>query len=493
MEWRRIVTKKWLLIGVAAFSIGAKKSDVLPVGQPMTANDKATGAKAHPEIMKEFGDPYEGAQSGYVRSVGQKIAVQSGLSNAQGDFTVTLLNSPVDNAFAIPGGYVYVTRQLLALMNNEAELASVLGHEVGHVAARHSAQRQKKATLGGLGAILATVAGAAIGGSDGAKLGQQLGGNLATRYVLGFSRAQEYQADDLGVSYIFKAGYDPKAASTMLASLAAQTALDARVAGRGESSLPKWASTHPDPASRVARAAQKAAATGSTSQLRNESAFLSALDGVMYGDDPKQGVVDGRTFRHPDLKLGFTAPTGFAISNGTSSVTISGSTGNAEFTGMKFDGNLTDYVKAVFKAVGGGQNTPNFGEVSRTDINGIPAAYASANAQNQSGQQLTVTVYAYEFAPDSRFHIVGITQAGSASTLSPLFQSVRRLSAQEAAAVKPRRIDVVTVKSSDTVQKLSERMAYDDNKLDRFLVLNALTSNSTLKAGQRVKTVIYGQ
>lgn len=484
--------KKWLLVGVAVLALGAKNNDALPPGQPMTANDRATGAKAHPEILKEFGDAYAGPQANYVRTIGQNVAIQSGLSNSQTDFTVTLLNSPVDNAFAIPGGYVYVTRQLMALMNNEAELASVLGHEVGHVAARHSAKRNSRATKGGLIAVLATVAGSALGGSQGAKLGQSLGSNLATRYVLGFSRAQEYQADDLGVSYIAKAGYDPKASSTMLASLAAQSALDARVSGRGESSLPKWASTHPDPLSRVSRAAEKAASAGTTSQVRNESAFLAALDGVLYGDDPKQGVVDGLTFRHPDLKLAFTAPNGFAVSNGTSAVTVSGSSGNAEFSGMKFEGSLSDYVKAVFKAVGG-DSTPNFGEVSRSTVNGIPVAFATANAQNQSGQQLTVTVYAYEFAADSRFHIVGISPAGSGSVFDPLYQSVRRLSASEASAVKPRQVTVVTAKSGDTVQKMAERMAFSENKLDRFLVLNALSASSTLKPGQKVKVITYGQ
>ena len=114
--------KHVLLMSMAVLTMGAKKPDTLPVAQPMTANDKQVGAKAHPEILAEFGGAYDAPQANYVRSVGQKIAVQSGLSNAQGDFTITLINSPVNNAFAIPGGYVYVTRQLLALMNNEAEL-----------------------------------------------------------------------------------------------------------------------------------------------------------------------------------------------------------------------------------------------------------------------------------------------------------------------------------------------------------------------------------
>lgn len=212
----------------------------------MTAGDRAAGAKAHPQLLAEFGGLYEGPQAAYVTKVGQKIAMQSGLADTQSAFTVSLLNSSVSNAFAIPGGYVYVTRQLLALMNDEAELASVMGHEVGHVAARHAQQRNKAATKGTLGMILGTVLGAVVAGNDGAKLGQQLAGSIAQRYVLKYSRTQEYQADDLGVSYLGKAGYDPMASSTMLASLAAQTSLDAQLQGKGDKSLPEWASTHPD-------------------------------------------------------------------------------------------------------------------------------------------------------------------------------------------------------------------------------------------------------
>ena len=126
----------------------------------ISASDKATGAKAHPELLKQFGGAYKGPQAAYVERVGRRIAVQSGLSNSERDFTITLLDSPVNNAFAIPGGYVYVTRQLLALMNDEAELASVLGHEVGHVAARHSNKRNSTSTLG---SILAARAKADIG------------------------------------------------------------------------------------------------------------------------------------------------------------------------------------------------------------------------------------------------------------------------------------------------------------------------------------------
>ena len=489
-----MMKKQILLLSVAFMAIGAKAKDpnALPTAQPMTASDKQTGAKGHAEIVPEFGGAYDGPQAAYVRTVGQKIAVQSGLSNSQGDFTITLLNSPVDNAFAIPGGYVYLTRQIMALMNNEAEMASVLGHEVGHVAARHGAQRQSRATKGQLGALVLTGLGALLGGSQGAQLGQQLGSNLAVRYIQKFSRAQEYQADDLGVSYLAKGGYDPIASSTMLAALAAETALDARVNATPQGNVPKWASSHPDPASRVVRAADRAKASGATGKALNRDAFLAALDGILYDDDPKQGVVDGQTFRHPDLKMTFTAPTGFAVSNGTQAVTVSGSSGRASFAGGPYNGDLNAYIAGVFKAVGDQNKIAiNYGSIEKVQINGLGAARASAEVAGQSGTT-TVTVYAYEFAKDQAFHIMAIHGSTTPGLFNSLFQSVRRLSATEVASIKPRRIDVVTVRSGDTIEKLAARMAYTTHQVDRFTVLNALKPGEALQPGRKVKIVIYG-
>jgi predicted Zn-dependent protease len=484
--------KRVLLIGVALVAMGAKApKGALPAAQPMTASDKATGAKAHPEIMAEFGGAYDAPQAAYVRTVGQKIAMQSGLSNAQNDFTVTLLNSSVNNAFAIPGGYVYVTRQLLGLMNNEAELASVMGHEVGHVAARHGQKRNKRATLGGLGAAAATILGGVLAGQQGAQLGQQLGGTVAQRWVLGYSRAQEYEADDLGVSYLAKGGYDPNAASTMLAALAAQTALDARVQGRGDNKLPAWASTHPDPASRVVRAAQKAAASQPVGKALNADTFINQLDNLMYDDDPKQGVVEGQDFIHPDMRLKFTAPAGFAVSNGTDAVTISGTTGQASFSAGPYSGDMDAYIAAVYKALAGDNATINYGSVAKSTINGIPVGRATTTANSQSGQ-VNVTVTVYEFAKDKAYHILAISPVGSGDVFSSLFGSVRRISDAEAAAVRPRKLDIVAVKKGDTISSLSARMAYTSFQTERFLTLNALKAGDALPVGRKVKLVVYG-
>ncbi len=471
--------------GLAQSSAVATTANV----QAISAKDKQQGAQAHPQLMAEFGGAETGPQASYVESIGKNVSIQSGLSNARGDFTVTLLNSSVDNAFAIPGGYVYVTRQLVALMNNEAELAGVLGHEVGHVAARHSAKRQSAATKNALLGVLGQVlAGAVLGNSAAGQIGQKLFSQGSQMLTLKYSRGQETEADNLGISYLQRAGYDPRAMSTVLQSLANQNALNARLMG-SKNSVPVWASTHPDPASRVRTALARAGTTAKG--VTNRDTFLTRINGLTYGDDPKQGVVEGRKFTHPDLKLGFEAPSGFFMINGTRSVQISGQSGKAEFTAGAFSGDLDAYVRAVFSGLTeANQAKIDPGTISRTTVNGIPAAYATQRVNNGNGQ-VDVTVFAYQWSADSAFHFVSISQAGSAAVFNPMFASMRRISVAEAAAIKPRKLVVMTAKNTDTVQSLAQRMAYTDAPLDRFLVLNGLSSSSRISAGQKIKLVTY--
>ncbi len=455
--------------------------------QTISEEDKRQGAEAHPQLLAEFGGGVVGPQANYVETVGKNIALQSGLSNARSDFTVTLLNSPINNAFAIPGGYVYVTRQLTALMNNEAELAAVLGHEVGHVAARHSNKRQKAATRNSIiGAVGTILSGVLLGDSSFGQLGQKLFSQGSQLLTLSYSRSQETEADNLGVEYLRNAGYDPRAMSTVLQSLARQNALEASLRGTSNR-VPEWASTHPDPAKRVPAALSRAGsnATGVT----NRDGFLTSIDGLTYGNDPKQGIVDGRNFTHPELRLYFQAPDGYYMVNGTRAVSINGGSGKAQFTGAAYDGDLDKYVRNGFAALGNGQQI-NPGEVTRTTINGLSAAYAIARVANGSSQ-LDVVVFAYEFAKDRAYHFVTISQAGTASNFSSMFNSMRRISTTEASQIKPRKLDVVTVRSGDTLNSLAARMAYDDAKLERFLVLNGLSAESVLRAGDRVKIVTY--
>ena len=236
----------------SVFLTGCMGGGSIPsASSPITQTEAQQGAEFHPKLLAEFGGAMTGPQAQYVEQVGKNISVHSGLGNARNDFTVTLVNSSVNNAFAIPGGYVYSTRQLVGLMNNEAELAAVLGHEVGHVAARHSQRRQaaaqRNSLLGTAGAILSGILLGSNPVGDSLSRGFLQGSQMLT---LKFSRSQELEADELGIQYLTRAGYDPRAMSTVLASLASQNSLDAQLQGRGNASIPQWASTHPDPASR---------------------------------------------------------------------------------------------------------------------------------------------------------------------------------------------------------------------------------------------------
>lgn len=483
-----------LLVGSLAFTgVADAQLKAIRTQTNITPAERKQGDEAHPQLLAEFGGAYSGPQAAYVNRIGQNIAIQSGLSRSPKDFTVTLLNSPVNNAFAIPGGYVYVTRQLMALMNDEAELAGVLGHEVGHVAAQHSKKRQSAATRNQILGVLGAVLGSAIGDNGGllGGLGGLLQNNamqVAQMATLGFSRGQELEADQLGVQYLKKAGYDPLALSTMLASLANQTNLEARLSGGDARSLPEWASTHPDPASRVRNAETLAARVGAGG-VRNADAFLASVNGVLYGDDPAQGVVEGRDFLHPDLRLKFTVPNGYGMQNGADAVSVSGNGGQAQFSTAAYSGDMNAYIAAAFKAVAGNASLSP-GTIQRTTVNGIPAYYSVARANTQSGQ-VDVTVFAYEFSRSSAFHFVALTKAGGVSVFDPMFTSVRRLNASEAAAIRPRRVDVITVARGDTVATLARRMAYSDYQTERFQVLNRLTSSSRLTPGQKVKIVVY--
>lgn len=489
------VRNKLAFAGVAPLALalaGCMGAGAIPsASTPITNNEAQQGAEYHPQLLSQFGGAMGGSQAAYVEQVGKNIAVQSGLGNARESFTVSLLNSPVNNAFAVPGGYIYTTRQLVTLMNNEAELAGVLGHEVGHVAARHSQRRQQNAQRNSILGVLGAIGSSILLGDS------SLGSTISRGFLQGsqlltlsFSRSQEIEADDLGIEYLTRAGYDPRAMSTVLASLAAQNTLDAQLQGRGNASVPEWASTHPDPASRVQRAAS--AAQGLSGSVTNRDTFLTRIDGLLYGDDPEQGVIEGSRFIHPELRLSFTAPQGFYMVNSTTAVSINGQSGQAQLTLAPYNGDLSSYVRQQFSALAGEGKTLAPQTMERTTVNGIPAVYGQARVNN-GNSQVDVTIFAYEFANNRAYHFAAITPAGRSGTFNSMFRSMRRISASEAAQVVPRRLDVVTAQRGDTISSLSRRMAYDSAREQRFRVLNAMGRSDNLRAGQKVKLVVRGR
>ena len=453
----------------------------------LSAGEVRQAREAHPQIVQEFGGAETGSRAAYVTSVGRKIALQSNIANAGTATTITTLNSPVMNAFAIPGGYVYITRQLMGVMNDEAELASVLGHEVGHVAANHGKQRTNRSLF----SQILSVGAAMVTGSS--QIAQFLGQG-AQLYLLGFSRSQEYESDALGVRYLATAGYDPNATASMLSQLGAATTLEGRVQGRNdERTTPSWARTHPLSENRVRRALAEAQKTGRAGTgLRNRDQFLAALDGVMVDDDPRQGVIDGSQFIHPDLRLKFTAPPGYTMQNGTAAVAIQGQGGQAQFAGGTLNGDLNSYIAGVYNGLTGGRAQLQVPQPQTTTVNGRPAAYTVAQVQGGSGP-VDVGVFAYRWDGSRAYHFVTITRAGTQfGAFESMLQSLAPVTAGEAAAIRPRMIDVVTVRAGDTVQSLSSRMAYRDYKQERFMTLNGLNAGRALTPGQQVKLVVYG-
>jgi predicted Zn-dependent protease len=281
----------------------------------------------------------------------------------------------------------------------------------------------------------------------------------------------------------------------MLASLGAWSDLEARFQGRegDQRSTPSWALTHPLSSERVTRSTRAAQQTGRVGQgIRNRDQHLAAINGMYFDDDPAQGVIEGREFLHPDLRLAFTIPTGFQMQNGARAVTVVGQTGQAQFSTGPFNGNLGTYVSQVFQGLGGQQQQIPHPAAQTTTINGIPAAYSSARVQTQQGV-VDVTVVAYQFDSTHAYHWALITRGGSGiGPFESMVNSVRRLTAQQAAAIRPRVIQIHTVRSGDTVASLSGRMAYTTFQQERFRTLNGLAANAALRPGDRVKLVVYG-
>lgn len=451
-------------------------------------NDVVEAQRQHPLLVAEFGGAETGARAAYVEGVGRRVAVHSGTANSQAAYRFTTLNSAVENAFAVPGGFVYITRQLMSIMSDEAELGFVLGHEVGHIAANHHRARQSAATRNSILGVLGAILGSAVGGNAIGNLVSQ----AAQLRTLSFSRDQEFQADVLGIRYVTAAGYDPGGGASILAALTRATALSARTQGRTNRSTPEWASTHPLSENRAQRALAAAQRTGRVGQgLRNRDAFLAQLEGLYVDDDPAQGIIEGRSFTHPDLRLQFIVPVGYQMQNSTRAVTISGSAGQAQFSGGRYSGSLENYIGQVLREIAG--NTPLSGAPpQRTTINGMPAAYTTARANTRSGV-VDVSVMAYQWNADTTYHFVMLTQGGAGiGPFTTMVDSLRRISPAEAAAIRPKIIDVVEVGANDTVQSLSSRMAYRDYKLERFVSLNGLAPNARLARGQKVKLVVYG-
>ena len=471
-----------LLLGAAMLAITPAAAQRLHTLNP---HDVELAERENAAIVQELGGAETGPRAAYVAAVGQRVGAWSGIASPSRELHFVTLNSAVENAFSVPGGYVYVTRQLMALMDDESELAFALGHEVGHVAANHAHIREQYAEQSS-GGMFGQIFGAIFG--PGAADIFQVRSRLN---LLSFSREQEYEADTLGVKYMAAAGYDPAGAARMLAALARESALQVRVEGRSNRETPEWASTHPLSENRMERALEEAQATGRLGKgVRNRDAFLNALEGVYVDDDPAQGIIDGPTFTHPDLRIQFSVPQGYLMSNGSDAVTISGSAGKAQF--RQGPPGLGRSIAFAFRQLTGGGLQIPYPAPGKTMINQMPAAFTTARVETNAGL-IDVSVVAYQWDRQRIYYFVMLTPGGTGMRpFLSMIRSLRRITPAQAALIRPRVIHIETVRSGDTARSLSKRMAYRDFKLERFLSLNGLSPNGALIPGQRVKLVVYG-
>ena len=451
---------------------------------PVSEQERQTGAQQHPELLAQFGGAYAGDEAGYLKRLGGRIADAAKL---EGQCTFTLVNSDVVNAFAVPGCYIYVTRGLMGIVNSEAELASVLAHEVGHIAGNHSERQQRRALFRGLGVV-------AISAITGSERLSRIAGAAAALFTLRYSRKHEYEADDLGLHYLREAGYDPHEAVDMLAALGRHQQFLTASRGRDEASgIPEWAMTHPLTEHRVARtrAAAEESGVAPGGLADNATAYLRELDGLLYGDDPEQGFVIGRRFAHPVMRIGFEAPTGFTLTNSPQAILIEGPDGlRGEFSGGRLPpGGLPAYAEATLAGLLG-KAPVELGTASRTMINGVPALILPAVVRTQQGA-VSVSLAAFQGRGGHAFHFVMVSKPGvqASDPIAALFASFRLLSAAEAASLRPRRIRTVQVRPGDTARSLAATMAAEP-ALDHFLMINGRSQQDALRPGELVKLVV---
>ncbi len=481
-----------LLLAATAVALSPAALPAQSSARFLDPREVAEAQRQHAELLAEFGGAETGPRAAYVESVGRRVAAYSGIANPGQAFRFTTLNAAVENAFAVPGGYVYITRQLMTLMDDESQLAFALGHETGHIAGNHSQARQSAARRNSIGGIFGVLLGSILGGGIGNAI-SQMSTQRAQLATLSFSRDQEYQADTLGTRYMVAAGYDPAGGPDILAALTRASALQTRVQGRTNRQTPEWASTHPLSENRMQRALAGARATGRLGTgMRNRDSFLAQLHGIYVDDDPAQGIIEGRSFTHPELRIQFSVPPGYLMQNGTRAVTVQGSAGQAQFSGGRYSGSIENYIYQVFQQLTGGRQQLQIPPPQRTTINGFAAAFTTARANTSSGV-VDASVFAYQWDSNTVYHFVMLTNGGAGiSPFASMVDSLRRISPAEAAAIRPRVIQVVTVRPGDTVQSLASRMAYRDFQVDRFLTINSLAAGGRLSPGQKVKLVVYG-
>ena len=410
-----------------------------------------------------------------VKSTGLRLARASERPQLPWDFTV--LDDPQINAFALPGGPIFVTRGILTHFNSEAELAAVLGHEIGHVTARHSAAQMSRQQVGTLGLLAGSIASDRIA---------QIAGGLSQGMgllFLKYGRDDETQADALGFRYAYRDGYDVREMTEVFSMLD-------RTSGGGGGKVPEWASTHPAPENRLQKTrARLDSLNADLSKTKvNRDSYLRLLDGMAFGVNPRQGFFRGTTFFHPELAFRIEYPQGWKTDNGASAVSA-GDPNGAALMQLSFVAGTPDEALRAFGTQQGVQLIGNSG-VRAPAGNTRAASFRIANAE-QSLEGLA----AFVSYGGKTYQLLGVTKAGGYSQFGQTFervvQSFRVESDRAVLAVQPARVNIVAVPRAMNVEQF-EREFPSTGGLPRFMLVNNLQEGVLLKRGQLVKRIEGG-
>jgi predicted Zn-dependent protease len=482
-------------VTVAALLLAACTTSPPPLGPQAAAPAPVKSAAAadidmapavlreHQRIIAAYGGVYNDPklQSLIEQTVERLVAASE---KPDQHYKVTMLNSQSINAFALPTGQLYVTRGLIALANDESELASVLAHEMGHVIARHAEIREEQARNAELVNRVVTdvVTDPEMGALALAK------SKLA---LASFSRAQEFEADGIGVGIAARAGYDPYGAVRFLTSMEHNYELRGQQSTAINPAAPDFLSSHPATPERITNALANArqyrapAADSPQDLAKAKATYLGSIDGIVFGEDPSEGFVRGRRFLHPKLGFTFTAPDGFALDN-TAQAVLGVKHGGGQALRLDVVRVPAEQTLAAYLTSGWIENIDP-ATVDDITINGFPGATATAK-----GDQWDFRLYAIRFGSDV-YRFIFATKRRTPETDREFRESIgtfRRMSLAEIEQAKPLHLMAVTVAPGDTVEKLAGRMAVADRAVERFRVLNGLGAGDKVRPGSEVKIVV---
>jgi predicted Zn-dependent protease len=437
----------------------------------------AMGKQSDPEVVAFFGLYDDAPLQQFINAKGQEMAAIS--HRPKLDYHFKIVDSDVVNAFALPGGYIYFTRGIMAHFNNEAEFAGVLGHEIGHVTARHSVIQQRNAMLGQIGLLAGVILVPEL-----ADFAEPLSQGLQLA-LMSFGRDAERQSDKLGVEYSSRIGYDAAEMAGFFRTLERQSALS------GAPEIPEFMSTHPSPAERnetvtKLAAEQKRKSKSGAAKINRES-YLKRIEGLIVGEDPKQGFVENGVFYHPGLKFQFAVPSGWKLQNTPQQVHMASEAGDAIMVFTLAQGNsLENAANGVLQQYG-----LSLVESKKETINGLPSLLMLADQRQEQGSiRVLLTLIQYG---GHIFNLMGVSEASAFGNHQPTFLSTsrnfRELTDSEKLNRKPDVIHIRTIPQSMTLESAFRHFNVPADQFEKLAVLNGMELNEQLRSGELIKTI----